>query len=40
MKLRHALRGTAAGLLLAVCLTTPTFLADDGYSGTNFVEVR
>ena len=24
MKLRHALRGTAAGLLLAVCLTTPT----------------
>ena len=22
MKLRHALRGTAAGLLLAVCLTT------------------
>ena len=24
MKLRHALRGTAVGLLLAVCLTTPT----------------
>lgn len=24
MKLRHALRGTVAGLPLAVCLTTPT----------------
>ncbi len=31
MKLRHALRGTAAGLLLAVCLTTPT-LALTGFS--------